>query len=405
MKGKSQKRGRYGDGCIYQQEGSKNWYIQWYEPSRQPDGTIKRVRHFAATHTDDRQVAQRALRAKLQAIGGRRPSVIDPQKVTYEDLRENNFQYLIMKNRPSLKRNAQGEPVFNTNTRLDKFFAGWRAGEITSALLKRFRTEGRRDGLSDARINRYMAGIRKFFNQAVKDELITRAEMPSYFPMVEEPNEARGAIYFEREWYDKLKKVLKEPLRSALTLAYKFGVRVEELKRIRWHAVNLEKRDIFLSADITKTRFSRTVPLPSDFALKPGQPDELLFPIGDFRGQWRKACVEVGAGYYKCRECGARCEGRTCPTHGKLHPKKVVYYGVQLRHCRHTAARNAYDAGMDEKRIMEMTGHRTRSMIDRYNIKRDGDVDRTREAIERFYQKNEAITNYNQSSVNRSKRK
>jgi hypothetical protein len=72
MKQKSRKRGRYGDGCIYHQGGSKNWYISWYEPTRQPDGTIKRERHYASTHSEDRQVAQRALRAKLQAVGGRR---------------------------------------------------------------------------------------------------------------------------------------------------------------------------------------------------------------------------------------------------------------------------------------------------------------------------------------------
>jgi integrase len=385
MKKKARKRGRYGDGCIYHQEGSRNWYISWYEPTRQPDGTIKRTRHYASTHSDDRQVAQRALRTKLQLVGGRRPTVVDPQKVSYEDLRENIFQYLIMKNRPSLKLNAKGEPKFNTRTRLDKFFGGWRAGEISIAVLKRFRIEGKRDGLSDERLNRYMAGIRKMFNQALKDELITRAEMPPYFPMTTEPNVARGAVYIKREWYGPLRKALKEPLRSAFTLAYYAATRPGELQKIHWRDVNVKERIVTLPAEITKTGKTRLVPLPRDFDRKPGQPDELVFPLGDCRERWRTACVKVGAGYYKCRECGSRCEGRTCPTHGELHPKKVRYHGALLRHCRHTANRHMAEAGMDEKRRMEISGHTTSAMSQRYNIGREGDVARAREVMDRFH--------------------
>lgn len=115
-------------------------------------------------------------------------------------------------------------------------------------------------------------------------------------------------------------------------------------------------------------------------------------------------CAKVGAGYYKCRESGSRCEVRTCPTHGELHPKKVRYHGALLRYCRHTAIRNASDAGFDEKRIMDMSGNKTRAMFDHYNIGRNEDVARIREAIERFHRESASITNYNQSMVKRSKR-
>lgn len=51
--------------------------------------------------------------------------------------------------------------------------------EIQVAHLKRFRAEGRRDGLSDTRLNRYMATLRKMFRQGIKDELITGEEQPA----------------------------------------------------------------------------------------------------------------------------------------------------------------------------------------------------------------------------------
>jgi hypothetical protein len=394
-----QKRGRYGDGCVYLQ--GRIWWLTWYEAKRKPDGSVVRQKCYASSGSDDKKLAQRMLRAKLQAIGGRRPTVVDPEKVAYEDLRENFLEYCVMKGRRSLKRTREGQPTLNTLSRLDRFFGGWRANEITIAHLKRFRTEGKRDGLSDARLNRYMATLRKMFNQALRDELITRAEVPSYFPTVAEPNVARGAVYIKRQWYDALRKVLKEPLRSALSLSYHFGVRVYEMMQIPWRDVNMEEQTVFL--ENTKTGDTRLVPLPSDFERSPGEPDELVFPFGDCRERWRTACVKVGAGFYQCRECNARCEGGKCPTHGKLPTKRLHYCGALLRHCRHTAIRNMSDAGMEEKRIMEITGHKTRAMFDRYNIGQEKDVAQAREAIERFHRS--AITNPNQFEVNRSKRK
>jgi hypothetical protein len=53
-----------------------------------------------------------------------------------------------------------------------------------------------------------------------------------------------------------------------------------------------------------------------------------------------------------------------------------------------TALRNLSDAGLEEKRIMDISGHKTRLMFDRYNIGRKGGMDKAREAIERFHRAN-----------------
>lgn len=359
--------------------------MAWYEHTRQPDGITKPERRFESTGTDDKKEAQRRLRAKLQLVGGRRPTVTDPRKVSYEDLRQNLLDYCVANNIRSLKKDREGNITLNTLPRLDSFFGGWKAREIQVAHLKRFRTEGKQQGLSDTRLNRYMATLRKMFRQGVKDELITGEEEPAYFPMTKEPNEARGAIFCEARWYEPLRKVLKEPLRSAFTFSYHTGVRVEELQRLCWRDLDIKKRVASLSGDITKTGGSRIVPLPADFDLKPGVPDELVFPLGDCRERWRTACVKVGAGYYECRECGARCTGAKCLTHGKLAAKRRRYHGLLLRHTRHTFVRNASEAGLEEKRIMQITGHKTRSMFDRYNIGKERDVAEARKTLERFH--------------------
>lgn len=382
---KKQKRGRYGDGCIYDRGGI--WWISWHEARRQNDGTIERQKCYASTHSNDKKFAQRQLRAKLQTLGGRRPSIVDPEKVSYEDLRQNFLAYYVANRRRSLKHARDGQPTLATLPRLDRAFGGWRACEISIAHLKRFRSEGIREGLSDARLNRYMATMRKMFNQALRDELITRAEVPAYFPTVGEPNEARGAVFIQRDWYEPLRRKLPEPLRSAFTLAYATGIRVHEMLQLRWEHVDLKKRTVELPGEITKTSKSRTIWLPKDFDLKPGKPEDLVFPVASYRYLWHDACVAIGAGYYQCSVdgCNARCKRRTCPTHGKRPARQLHYVGPLLRHCRHTAVRNMSDAGLEEKRIMEVSGHKTRSMFDRYNVGRDEDIARAGEVVERFH--------------------
>lgn len=380
MRKTKQKRGRYGDGCIYRQKGRRTWWIAWYE-RRLVNGTEQRERCYESTGSEDRAAAQRKLRAKLQLVGGRRPTETDPRKITYDTLRDNYLEFCVSNGRRSLKKDRAGNFTLNTIPRIDRFFGGWRAADIQVAHLKRFRADGKGDGLSDARLNRYMRTLSSMFHRAVKDELITSAEVPPYFPVTAEPNEAVGAIFVQRKWYDDLCRVLKEPLRSALVLAYNTGIRVEELLRLRWSAVG-QSGIITLPARGTKTMRQRQIWLPRDFKLRRGQPDELVFSLGDCRIRWRTACVKVGAGHYECRECGSRCNGTKCPKHGRVNVKRLRYAGITLRHCRHTFVRNASDRGLKERRIMDITGHDTRSTFDRYNIGRERDVLAARDLME-----------------------
>jgi len=92
--------------------------------------------------------------------------------------------------------------------------------------------------------------------------------------------------------------------------------------------------------------------------------------VGNFRRQWYAACVAIEAGAWQDTDSGRK-----------------KYAGPLLRHCRHTFVRNADDAGLEEKRIMDITGRLTRSTFDRYNIGREKDVERAREVIERFHKR------------------
>ena len=79
-------------------------------------------------------------------------------------------------------------------------------------------------------------------------------------------------------------------------------------------------------------------------------------PVLDFRGAWFCLCERAGL-------------GRFVEDKGK---KKWV--GLLFHDLRRSAIRNMIRRGVDEKSAMTVSGHRTRTVFDRYNITNSRDV-------------------------------
>jgi hypothetical protein len=60
----------------------------------------------------------------------------------------------------------------------------------------------------------------------------------------------------------------------------------------------------------------------------------------------------------------------------------ILLCHVRVRSGERRPARKMIDAGMDRKRTMEITGHKTGSMFDRYNIGKQEDIEATRRQVE-----------------------
>jgi hypothetical protein len=101
--------------------------------------------------------------------------------------------------------------------------------------------------------------------------------------------------------------------------------------------------------------------------------------IKDFRGAWDKACIEAGL-----------CEVLTDDQGRPVKDKKaeVVRVRTKLFHdFRRTAVRNRVRAGVPERAAMMISGHKTRTVFDRYNIVNEDDLKKASQRVKEYHVK------------------
>jgi len=149
---------------------------------------------------------------------------------------------------------------------------------------------------------------------------------------------------------------LPEHLRGFVTFAYKSGWRYSEITALEWPQVDRQQRIVRLEVGTTKNKEARIFYLDEELTevfntqfagLRLGCPyvfHEQGEKIKEITSVWRKACKE-----------------------GKV--------GKKLFHdFRRTAVRNMVSAGIPERVAMTISGHKTRSVFDRYNIVNPDDL-------------------------------
>ena len=94
-------------------------------------------------------------------------------------------------------------------------------------------------------------------------------------------------------------------------------------------------------------------------------------PIRDFRGSWDAACIRAGLWRMDRDE-----EGNQRKVHTKI-----------FHDFRRTAVRNMLRSGIREKVAMMISGHKTRSVFDRYHIVSDEDLKEAAQKQQAFHEK------------------
>jgi len=347
-----------GTGSIFKPKGSSYYWIAYvsggkrrYESTkstRKKDATdllISRLGDVAHGIVVTPKLGKLALSAGLTAV--------------VNDLKMNGRKAVSHSER-RIRKHLLYQPATPEAPETGYFNPDRRMNTITTSDLTAYTAHRLSQGASAASVNHELATVKRAFRLALRaGELVS---MP-YIPMLKLHNVRTG--FFERSEFDLVRGALPTSLRGVVTFAYLTGWRVmSEVLPLKWAQVDRRTLTVRLEPGSTKNAEGRTLPydlLPELAAVMEDQWREherlqasgticpFVFhrdgkPIRDFRSAWQAACTTAG-----------------CPS--KL-----------LHDFRRTSVRNLVRAGVPEKTAMGITGHKTRSVFDRYDIVNAADL-------------------------------
>jgi len=261
---------------------------------------------------------------------------------------------------------------------LKEFFGGMRVPEITTDRVKTYIDKRMKEGLSNASINRELAALKRMFRLGAQFTP-PKVNLIPYIPMLKENNIRKG--FFEFEDYLALKNALPSYLKPVIAFAYHSGWRKGEILGLTWDRVDLKERIVRLEPGETKNNEGRVFYLNDELMtefknlfLSRRLDCPYVFHrngkrILDFRGAWDEACIKAGL-FKVVREKG---EEFKVPTR--------IFHDF-----RRTAIRNMIRAGIPERVAMAISGHKTRSVFDRYNIVSAQDLKLASEKIQLYHE-------------------
>ena len=241
------------------------------------------------------------------------------------------------------------------------FFGKMKAARISESDIDDYILKRRGEEASNATINRELVTIKRAYSLGIQKRIVSDGRI---FQCSKRTTSGRD--------FSSANNTSDQKASSRICLA-SGGLRLcdrwrkSEILSLQWRQVDFEAGNVRLEPGTTKNREAGSFPsLPScgppwrarrkkrAALAKEGKICPWVFhrkgkPIGEFKHSWKTACTKAGL------------------------PGRLMH------DFRRTAVRNLVRAGVPERVAMKMTGHKTRSVFERYNIVSEGDS-RTRTA-------------------------
>jgi integrase len=336
-------------GSVYQR--GKVWWIKYYHRGKAIRESCK---------TESKMVARSLLALREGEIAeGKIPGLVY-ERVKYKELRDLIITDYTINRKKSLDR------VNVSLSHLDGYFTGYNVLEITTDEIDKYKIKRLDAQAAPASINRELSCLKRMFSLAV-----TAGKAPAVptIKQLQERNTRKG--FFEHGQFLALREALPHYLKGLVTFAYKTGWRREEILALTWSQVDQENWIVRLEPGTTKSDGGRSYSL-----------DEELIEI--FKGQWakRKATgrltpyVFPNKRFYRIKESSQKGDNGKINNFNKAWKAACEEAGIdKLFHdLRRTAVRNMVRAGIPERVAMQISGHKTRSVFDRYDIVSDRDL-------------------------------
>jgi integrase len=246
------------------------------------------------------------------------------------------------------------------------FFGSYRASSVTTDEVRFYIRKRQRVGASNGTINRELTALKRAYSLATQaGKLLWKP----YIPMLDEDNVRQG--FFGYSQFLKILSYLPAHVQPVAKFAYITGWRsLSEILPLQWIQIDFDAETIRLEPGTTKNRQARVFPMTAELRqllqdqwarhkalLGEGYDCPWVFPYGarrfkSFKTAWRTACRNAGM-------------------------------DARIPHdFRRTAVRNLTRAGIVEGVAMQMTGHLTGSVFDRYNIVSRGDLDHAKALLD-----------------------
>jgi len=338
-----------GSGSLFRR--GHIWWTKYYRHGRP---------YRESSGSEDHRVASRLLKRRLAEIETGQFRGPELERVRFDDLAADLGNDYATNQRKSAVRNAR------SIGHLKSFFGGWRAVDITTDQVRRYIARRQSEGAANATINRELAALKRMFNLAAEMTPPKVIRVP-YVPMLKEAPPRKG--FLEHANFLKLRNTLPDHLKPLVTMAYYTGMRAGEILSLRWEQVDLRAREVRLDPGGTKNDEARTISLEGELyvclrtqkevrdSLYPACPWVFFRngnPIRSYRNSWERGRERAG-----------------------LH-------GLLFHDLRRSGLRNLLRAGVHERVAMAISGHKTRSVFDRYNIVSGRDLKEAAQKLDEY---------------------
>jgi integrase len=335
-------------------KGSPFWYIRYSK-----DG----VRYQESTKSTVKDDAKRLLRRREGAIEEGRFPGLRATRTRIAELVALGLVEAEEQHRKSLKEFTRFAAL------LKEHFGALRAANLTTSMVADYRARRRAGSLStkaatgkrkltvaDSTINREISWLRHCYHLGTRHDPPLVGRVP-HFEIIREHNVRHG--FFTHEEFAALRGALPDYAKVVVTLGYYTGCRKGEVLHLRWAQVDWDSAMIRLAPGTTKNGEGRQIPLVPE--------------VRSMLALWRRDTLRR---YPQC-EWVCHYHGRRLTRLDRSWKRACKTVGLEGRlfhDFRRTAGRNLIRAGVPEVVAMRISGHKTRSVFDRYNIVSEADL-------------------------------
>jgi integrase len=312
---------------------TKTYYVKYY---------VKGKPHEFPTSTTDYDEALAMLRKKMAATPTPPGYTDQPERVRLGQLLD-----LLLEDYEYKGRKSVYDTKLRVNAHLRPFFGEMKAQALSTSLLKQYVARRRRQQAEPATINKELSWLRRALNLGRRHEPQLVERVPA-FEMLPIDNVREGTVTHEQ--YRAVRDLLPPYARIALVIGYHTGARKGEIRAIQRDKLDARTKRIYLPGRTTKNGKPRYLPIYGDMgaeidmALSLGDKKCPLLvqdkgkPVFDFEKAWKTACKAADV-------------------------PQALFHDL-----RRTALTNMLEAGLLENEAMEISGHKTRAVFDRYHI-------------------------------------